>query len=101
MTGPVYRHDEEFAETALPEYYDGKHVIMDYHDNWSLIANYDDADEAMTVHGFLPEQLQLGSPFKAEIGPDGHLYVIEYGVGGFGPTTDSHIYRIEHHPNGQ
>ncbi|MCU4924460.1 ThuA domain-containing protein [Halobacteria archaeon AArc-dxtr1] len=92
MTGPIYRHDEEFADTALPEYYDGKHLIMDYHDNWTLIATYDEDDEPLTVHEFLPEQLLLESPFYATIGPEGHLYVMEYGAGASSPQ----IYRVYH-----
>lgn len=94
MTGPVYRYEDDHAEGALPEEYDGHHVIADWLDNWMATVEYRDGD-VYSIEPFL-ENHEFDSPMDIEIGPDGVLYLMEYGEGYDG--RGGGISRIEYQP---
>jgi glucose/arabinose dehydrogenase len=92
MTGPVYYHDEEFGDDAFPEAYDGKQLIADWLDNWFRFVDYDDDGD----HEIEPalDDMEHASPMDMEFGPDGKLYLLEYGHGYDG--LGGGVYRIGH-----
>ncbi len=96
MAGPVY-HAERFAsarETALPKYYDGKLFIYDWIRHWvmavTLRPNGDyDAMEPVMQH------TDFSAPIDMEMGPDGRLYVLQYGKAWFAKNPDAGLSRID------
>ena len=96
MAGPVY-HADAFAgarETALPKYYDGKLFIYDWIRHWvmavSLRPNGDyDAMEPVMPHA------NFSAPIDMELGPDGRLYVLQYGKAWFAKNADAGLSRID------
>ncbi len=99
--GPTYHFDPELdSETKLPEYYDGTTFVADWTRNAMFEVKKDDSGHAVSVNRFLPRGGFL-RPIDMEIGPDGALYVIEWGsnYGGSGrgdPNWDSGIYRLDY-----
>lgn len=93
MQGPVYRHTDAYGSGALSEYFDGKAFIMDRGEGWIRYVTYDDEGEPVAVEPFLDET--FNHPMDLRVGPDGALYLIEWGSGYNGPNDDGGIYRIE------
>jgi glucose/arabinose dehydrogenase len=93
MGGPVYRHREGYGADALPRYYDGKVFIMERQQNWIKYVTLDEAGEPVEVDPFLPGTT-FRRPMDMTVGPDGALYVAEWGSGWDAPNEDSGIYRI-------
>jgi len=79
--GPVYRYEEDFnPASALHESFDGKVFIAEWGGNWIKYATLDDDGEVMEVDPFLPD-MEFRSPHDMVVGPDGSLYLIEWGSG--------------------
>lgn len=93
MQGPVYRFQSKFGTSALPSYYEGKVFIMDRGRNWIKYVTLNEDGEPVTVEPFLPNH-SFKRPMDLEVGPDGALYLIEWGSGWNAPNDDSGIYRI-------
>ena len=112
MSGPVYEYDEDLdSDTKFPEYYDDTWFIYEYGGNWyKTVSVMDEAapsdqfepaapGDLHSINSFLPGTTFV-SPFDAEFGPDGSLYVMDFG-GGSGVGRGSHndgsgIYRIDY-----
>jgi aldose sugar dehydrogenase len=90
MMGPIYDHDGTGA-LALPAAFRDKLIVGEF-GRRNLHAVSLDADGSMTAEIF-PFMLALRSPIDFEVGPDGALYVVEYGFG-FYNNADSRISRI-------
>jgi glucose/arabinose dehydrogenase len=99
--GPTYHYNADLdSETKLPEYYDNTTFIADWTRNAMFEVKSDDSGNAVSVNRFLPHSTFL-RPIDMEIGPDGALYLIEWGTnyGGSGrgdPNWDSAIYRLDY-----
>lgn len=94
MAGPVY-YEERYPEaTRLPGYYDGKVVMYDWIRNLFLSVSFDANGELESVEPFL-EALEFSGPIDVEMGPDGRIYVLEYGSGWFSRNADSGLSRID------
>jgi glucose/arabinose dehydrogenase/PKD repeat protein len=105
MGGPVYRfdHDNE-AATKFPEYWDGKAFFGEFSRDYAMAFTIPDFDGPVTkLEPFLPNTAlnAMGmppwdNPMTLEFGPDGSLYVLEYGDGFFRPNPDAGLYRIDY-----
>lgn len=99
--GPTYHYNpDNDSETKLPEYYDDTTFIADWTRNAMFEVKTDDSGNAVSVNRFLSHTPFL-RPIDMEIGPDGALYVVEWGTnyGGSGrgdPNWDSGIYRLDY-----
>jgi len=93
MAGPVFRSEDGFGDNALPEYYDGKWFIMEWNQGWVKCVSFDDNGDVMEIEPFLPTEDYTG-PQDMTVGPDGKLYVLEYGSGFFNPS-DQGLHVIE------
>jgi glucose/arabinose dehydrogenase len=93
MGGPVYRRGEDSGAGALPSYYDGKAFIMERQNNWIRYVTLDDSGEPIEVDPFLPGTT-FRRPMDLTVGPDGALYLAEWGSGWDAPNDDSGIHRI-------
>jgi cytochrome c len=99
--GPTYHFDaNSTSETKLPEYYDNTVFIAEWTRNAIFEVKVDDAGKAFSMNRFMPHEEFL-RPIDMEFGPDGSLYVIEWGsnYGGSGrgdPNFDSGIYKVNY-----
>lgn len=102
MGGPFYRYDEALeSDTKFPESYDGKPFFYDWARNkmYSIQTKNPVTDnpgtEVEKVNPFLPQQ-QFLAPIDSKFGPDGSLYVLDWG-GGFGrDNPTSGLYRVDY-----
>ncbi|MDZ5619741.1 ThuA domain-containing protein [Nocardioides sp. HM23] len=97
MTSGTYAYDEDSAsDRKWPEYFDGKAIWADWNDSRLFeVQMNDDHTEVADVTRLLPG-LEMTRPHALQFGPDGALYLIEWGSGFNGNNTDSGIYRIDY-----
>ncbi|WP_081686370.1 ThuA domain-containing protein [Candidatus Solirubrobacter pratensis] len=96
MGGPRYHFDPSLSsDRKFPQYYDNKWFIGEWNNGWIKTADLD-ASGAMTKVS--PFALGTGykRPMDIDFGPDGALYVIEWGSGFGGDNADSGVYRIDY-----
>lgn len=97
MAGPVYYFDAELkSDHKLPAEFDHTLFIYEWSRNWIVAVHLDENDKIKKM-----EKVWSGMTFKRpmdmELGPDGCLYVIEYGTN-WSDNRDSQIVRIEYQP---
>ncbi|TDD70029.1 PKD domain-containing protein [Jiangella aurantiaca] len=112
MAGPVYRYDEALdSDVKWPAYYDGAALFYEWtntedgyvrpfgNDVWEF--RLDEAG-AGGIHDINPllSSMQFLRPMDMTFGPDGALYLIEWGTGFGGNNADSGVYRIEYAGSG-
>ncbi len=96
MGGPRYHFDPTLdSDRKFPAYYDNKWFIAEWNNGWIKTADLDAAGAMTKVDPFA-----LGTGYKRpmdlDFGPDGALYVIEWGSGFGGDNADSGVYRIDY-----
>ena len=105
MGGPTYQYDEENESTTkFPEYWDGKAFMAEFSRDRVFAFSQDDPDGPVTkIEDFLPNSAlnAAGMPpwdnvIDFEFGPDGSLYVLDYGDGFFRPNPDAGLYRVDY-----
>ncbi|GAA1645514.1 hypothetical protein GCM10009744_40340 [Kribbella alba] len=97
MTSGAYKFNADSAsDRKWPAYFDGKAVFADWNNSrlFSVQLN-DDRSKVADVSRML-EGLNFIRPHALQFGPDGALYVIEWGSGFGGNNADSGIYRIDY-----
>ena len=97
MAGPVYYTDMFSQETRLPDYYNGKLIIYDWIRGWVKAVTMLPNGDFDKMEPFFP-QLKVNSLIDMEVGPDGKLYLLEYGSGWFTKNPDAGIARIDYNP---
>lgn len=98
MGGPIFRKaDYKNSQNAFPDYYEGKWFITEWLRNWIMVVSMDEKGNYKSMERFLPE-VPLAGPMDMQFGPDGSLYVLEYGKGWFRQNNDSKLIRIEYNP---
>ncbi|MBM7518550.1 ThuA domain-containing protein [Nocardioides nitrophenolicus] len=97
MTSGTYDYDPDLvSDRKWPGYFDGKAIWADWNNSRLFTVQLNQAHTAYTdVSRFLPD-LPMTRPHALQFGPDGALYMIEWGSGFNGNNTDSGIYRIDY-----
>ncbi|MGW5773483.1 carbohydrate-binding protein [Streptomyces longwoodensis] len=94
MGGPVYRYDAASAsEVKFPQEYDGDFFAGEFGRRWikRIESGGDGAVQAINSFPWSGTQVM-----DLAFGPDGALYVLDYGTGYFNGDENSALYRIEH-----
>ena len=94
MAGPVYYTDMFPKETRLPDYYNGKLIIYDWIRGWMKAVSLQPNGDFDKMEPFFPSA-KLNSAIDMEVGPDGKLYLLEYGNGWFSKNADAGIASID------
>lgn len=94
MAGPVYYADIFPEETRLPDYYDGKLFIYDWIRGWMKAVTMWPNGDYSKMEPFMPNT-ELNALIDMELGPDGRMYLLEYGSGWFTKNPDAGLSRID------
>lgn len=94
MSGPVYYYDDfKNSKTRFPEYFDGKLFIYEWARSWVKVVSFDQDINLTRIEPFLPDQ-EWYKPIDMKFGPDGSLYVLQYGANYFEHNPDSRLVKI-------
>ncbi|MCO7273651.1 PQQ-dependent sugar dehydrogenase [Cellulosimicrobium cellulans] len=105
MGGPIFRSaDYPDAPGKFPAYWDGKPFMAEFSQDYVVAFTLDElssAGQVTAVEDFLPNahletvnQPIWDNVMDMEFGPDGTMYVLEYGDGFFRQNPDAGLYRI-------
>ncbi len=97
MAGPVY-HFQPDSQSAhkFPKEFDGWLFIYEWERGWINTVRLSDSGALHEIRPFLPET-KFKRPISMEFGPDGALYLIEWGSAWYN-NKDSEVSRIEYLP---
>ncbi len=98
MGGPTYHYDAANpSKTKFPAYFDGKNFAYEYGRAW--IKTFTGGTDDLTFPRSRPgsRASRIKQPIDMQFGPDGALYVLDYGTGGFFQgDANSAVYRIDY-----
>lgn len=97
MAGPVYYTDFYPAATRYPDYFNGKLFIYDWIRGWIKDVTLQPNGDFEQMESFMPHMV-LHNCIDMEAGPDGKLYLLEYGTGWFQKNPDAGLSRIDYNP---
>lgn len=106
MGGPTYRRDfltdryGMLSEHALPRSMDGVTFMYEWARGRIFAVRTDRDGGVLAIEPFLPDRT-FKRPHDLELGPDGRLYLIEWGTDFGGLNSDSRISRIDFHEAGR
>ncbi|MBN8858395.1 MAG: ThuA domain-containing protein [Sphingobacteriales bacterium] len=95
MAGPVYYTDMFPKETRYPDYYNDKLFIYDWIRGWMKVITMLPNGDFDMMEPFM-EHTKFHNAIDVEVGPDGRLYVLEYGSGWFAKNDDAGLSRIDY-----
>lgn len=94
--GPVFRKaDFKNAKRPFPGYFEGKLLIVEFMRGWIMTVTMDEEGNYKSMERFLPNE-NFSSAIDMKFGPDGDLYVLEYGSAWFRGNENAQIKRIEY-----
>lgn len=99
MAGPAYQFDAKVAKdptsTAWPEYYDGVPLFYEWTRDY-IKAFFTSGGDVTRIEDVLAS-FDLQNPIDMEFGPNGSLYVLNYGNGFFGSNQPgAELVRIDY-----
>jgi glucose/arabinose dehydrogenase len=101
MAGPVNHYGAAVGSPyRLPAYYDDTLFIYDWSRNWIKEVKLNATGGVHQINPFAAG-LSFNHPIDLKIGPDGAMYVIEWGSGFGGGNADSQIVRVDYLNNKQ
>ncbi len=101
----VYHYNPNLnSPNKWPQYYDNKLLITEYCRNWVKEVQFDNGNPA-TGNPTVIEPTLAGMgfvhPIDMEFGPDGSLYMLEYGNGYFSGDVAAGLYKINYVAGGR
>ncbi|GAB5558912.1 MAG: hypothetical protein SynsKO_05590 [Synoicihabitans sp.] len=101
MAGPVYHFDLELDSVRkLPVEFDRHLFFYDWMRGRIIAAKLDENERPVAFRRIL-SGVPIRRPMDLELGPDGALYLVEWGTRYNGGNTDARISRIEAIPPGE
>ncbi|MEU6016837.1 ThuA domain-containing protein [Streptomyces sp. NPDC047515] len=96
MSGPVYHYDKKNPSTTkFPAYFEGASFFYEWSRNFVKEIRFDKDQKLLKINDFLSSQ-KFNKPMDMTFGPDGSLYVLEWGSAFGGGNNDSGLYRIDY-----
>ncbi|MFE7399137.1 ThuA domain-containing protein [Streptomyces sp. NPDC057557] len=96
MSGPVYHYDQKNPSTTkFPAYFEGASFFYEWSRNFVKEVRFDKDRKVLKINDFLSSQ-KFNKPMDMTFGPDGSLYVLEWGSSFGGGNNDSGLYRIDY-----
>lgn len=96
MAGPVF-YSDDFAgvATAFPKWFNNKLIIYDWMRNWMFLVSLDKEGKIVDMEPFM-ENTKFNNIMDMQFGPDGKLYMLEYGTQWFAQNLDARLVRIDY-----
>lgn len=94
MAGPVYYPDLYPDSTRYPDYYKGKLFIYEWIRGWIKVVTMRENGDLDKIEPFMAHT-KFSAPIDMETGPDGRIYILEYGSGWFSKNDDAGLCRID------
>jgi len=94
MAGPTYYSDEYENGGGLPSYYDGKVIIYEWMRGWMMAIHLFDDGSVNKMEPFASD-IKVNNLIDMEMGPDGRMYLLEYGSGWFTANDNSALSFVE------
>ena len=95
MAGPVYYTDLYPKGKTYDAYYHGKLFIYDWIRDWIKVVTMKPNGDLDKLEPFMQNE-KFAAIMDMEVGPDGKIYVLEYGKGWFTGNPDAGISRIDY-----
>jgi cytochrome c len=95
MAGPVYYTDMYPEATRYPDYYNGKLFIYDWIRGWIKAVTLQPNGDFEQMEPFM-QHIVLHNCIDMEAGPDGRIYLLEYGTAWFQKNPDAGLSRIDY-----
>lgn len=94
--GPVYhRSDFKNPKRPWPDYYENKWIAADFSRGWIMAITMNAQGDYQSMERVLPSYHPV-QPIDIKFGPDGDLYILEYGSNWFRKSDNSRLIRIEY-----
>ncbi|MEJ0105707.1 MAG: PQQ-dependent sugar dehydrogenase [Bacteroidota bacterium] len=95
--GPFYQYDASLdSKVKFPAYFDHCWFIADWMRNWIKLVHFTTGNGIERIDNFLPDTI-FKKPICMKFGPDGALYVLEFGST-WGENPDGRLVKIEYEP---
>ncbi|WP_276167244.1 ThuA domain-containing protein [Zobellia alginiliquefaciens] len=94
MAGPTYYSDLYPNGGGLPDYFDGKTIIYDWMRGWMKAVTFFEDGTFNKMEPFASD-IEVNSLIDMEMGPNGRVYLLEYGSGWFTQNDNSALSYIE------
>ena len=96
MGGPVYHFDAANpSKTKFPAYFDGKSFAYEFGRGWIRTLTGTNETAMPEIASFM-DSFDFKQLINIEFGPDGSLYVLDYGTGYFAGDANSAVYRVDY-----
>ncbi|WP_436529923.1 PQQ-dependent sugar dehydrogenase [Actinoplanes sp. HUAS TT8] len=96
MGGPAYDYDARSrSRVKWPSSFDGLPLFAEWTRDYVKAFHLDRRNQVTQIDPVLPE-IVFDNPMDLEFGPDGALYVLEYGDGYFSENPDAQLARIDY-----
>ncbi len=96
MGGPTYHFDASNpSKTKFPAYFDGKNFAYEFGRGWLRTLTGTDETAMPAIESFL-DSFDFKQLINIEFGPEGSLYVLDYGTGYFSGDANSAVYRVDY-----
>lgn len=95
--GPVYRRADLPADAARPwpAYFEGKWLVTECSRAWVMSVAMDAEGNYQSMERLVPNE-RFSEPMDMKFGPDGDLYLLDYGSRWFTKSDDARLVRIEY-----
>lgn len=94
--GPIYhRADFKAPKRPWPAYYEGKWIAADFSRGWIMAITMNAQGDYESMERVLPSYHPV-QPIDIKFGPDGDLYILEYGSNWFRKSDNSRLVKIEY-----
>ena len=93
--GPVYHYDKDLkSPTKFPEHFDNNLFIYEWSRHWIFGVKLDAESDIESLDEFMPDY-EFARPIDMDFGPEGSLYLIEYGET-WGVNADCKLVRVDY-----
>jgi cytochrome c len=97
MAGSFYTFDPKNSSTTkFPDYYDGKLFVFDWMRNWVMALSFDAQENYVRSEPFMAANGDFRRPIDLTFGPDGTMYMLEYGSVYGADNEDARLVKIEY-----
>jgi cytochrome c len=99
IAGAFYHFDPDLkSQVKIPEFYDNSLFIMDWMRNWVFAVRFDENNNFKRLDPFMPNIGDFRRPIDLDFGPDGAIYMLEYGSVYGIDNDDARLVKIEYNP---